>query len=325
MALCPRLRSSVRRNYGTGIYSWLYRVGGGLVVPTLRAAMAREVLTEEQEIRGDAKQTKRYFIRAKTGDVMTVNGWIQILLYMAMIFAITKPLGSYMYRVFEGDRQPLPRLFGAIERLLYKLCGVDPKQQQDWKQYTLAMLVFSAITLLVTYGIERLQDVLPLNPQNFPPVAPDLAFNTAASFTTNTNWQAYSGESTMSYLTQMAGLAWHNFMYRHRHSTRVSTRHHLSLTGRRGEDAGQFLGRSRARHGVRVDSYLYPDRIAAGLAGSHSKLFGICRNSDTGGCQANPGDGAGSITGNHQGIGHQRRRIFQRQQCPSIRERQSAD
>ena len=131
MALCPRLRSSVRRNYGTGIYSWLYRVGGGLVVPTLRAAMAREVLTEEQEIRGDAKQTKRYFIRAKTGDVMTVNGWIQILLYMAMIFAITKPLGSYMYRVFEGDRQPLPRLFGAIERLLCKLCGVDPKQQQD--------------------------------------------------------------------------------------------------------------------------------------------------------------------------------------------------
>ncbi len=143
---------------------------------------------------------------------MTVNGWIQILLYMAIIFAVTKPLGSYMYRVFEGDRQPLPRLFGAIERLLYKLCGVDSKQQQDWKQYTLAMLVFSAITLLVTYGIERLQNVLPLNPQNFPPVAPALAFNTAASFTTNTNWQAYSGESTMSYLTQMAGLAWHNFM-----------------------------------------------------------------------------------------------------------------
>ena len=143
---------------------------------------------------------------------MTVNGWIQILLFAAIIFAITKPLGNYMYRVFEGDRQPLPRLFGAIERLLYKLCGVDPKQHQDWKQYTLAMLVFSGMTLLVTYGIERLQHVLPLNPQNFPPVAPDLAFNTAASFTTNTNWQSYSGESTMSYLTQMAGLAWHNFM-----------------------------------------------------------------------------------------------------------------
>ena len=143
---------------------------------------------------------------------MTVNGWIQILLFAAIIFAITKPLGSYMYRVFEGDRQPLPRLFGAIERLLYKLCGVDPQQQQDWKQYTVAMLVFSAITLLVTYGIERLQHILPLNPQNFGPVPADLAFNTAASFTTNTNWQSYSGESTMSYLTQMAGLAWHNFI-----------------------------------------------------------------------------------------------------------------
>ncbi len=117
-----------------------------------------------------------------------------------------------MYRVFEGERQPLPRLFGAIERLLYKLCGVDPQQQYDWKQYTVAMLVFSAITLLVTYGIERLQHILPLNPQNFGPVPADLAFNTAASFTTNTNWQAYTGESTMSYLTQMAGLAWHNFM-----------------------------------------------------------------------------------------------------------------
>jgi len=143
---------------------------------------------------------------------MTANGWIQILLFVAIIFAITKPLGGYMYRVFEGNGQPLPRLFGTIERWIYKLCGVDPKQQQDWKQYAVAMLVFSAITLLVTYAIERLQHVLPLNPQNFGPVPADLAFNTAASFTTNTNWQAYSGESTMSYLTQMAGLAWHNFI-----------------------------------------------------------------------------------------------------------------
>ncbi len=143
---------------------------------------------------------------------MTANGWIQILLFAAIIFAITKPLGSYMYRIFEGDRQPSARLFGAIERLLYKLCGVDPRQQQDWKQYTVAMLVFSALTLLITYGIERLQHILPLNPQSFGPAPADLAFNTAASFTTNTNWQSYSGESTMSYLTQMAGLAWHNFI-----------------------------------------------------------------------------------------------------------------
>jgi potassium-transporting ATPase potassium-binding subunit len=143
---------------------------------------------------------------------MTANGWIQILLFAAIIFALTKPLGSYMFRVFEGDRQPLPRFFGPIERFLCRLCGVDPREQQTWKAYTVGMLIFSGITLLVTYGIERLQHVLPLNPQNFGPVPAELAFNTAASFTTNTNWQAYSGESTMSYLTQMAGLAWHNFI-----------------------------------------------------------------------------------------------------------------
>jgi K+-transporting ATPase ATPase A chain len=149
---------------------------------------------------------------AKAGKVMTTNGWIQILLYAGVILAVTKPMGSYMFRVFEGERHPLPKLFGPIERFLCRLCGVDPRAQQTWKEYTIGMLVFSAITLLVTYAIERLQHVLPLNPQNLGPVPAELAFNTAASFTTNTNWQAYSGESTMSYLTQMAGLAWHNFI-----------------------------------------------------------------------------------------------------------------
>ena len=143
---------------------------------------------------------------------MTIIGWVQILIFSVVILALTKPIGVYMFRIFEGDRQPLPRFFGPIERLLYRLCGVNPKEGQDWKAYTLALLLFSIIPLLVTYAIERLQHVLPLNPQSFPPVSPDLAFGTAASFTTNTNWQAYGGESTMSYLTQMAGLAWHNFI-----------------------------------------------------------------------------------------------------------------
>ncbi|HSE87515.1 MAG TPA: potassium-transporting ATPase subunit KdpA [Candidatus Binatia bacterium] len=143
---------------------------------------------------------------------MTTIGWIQILLFSIIIFAVTKPIGVYMFRIFEESRQPLPRFFGPIERLIYRLCGVDPKEQQDWQQYALAMLLFSAITLLVTYAIERLQHVLPFNPQNLGPVPADLAFGTASSFTTNTNWQAYGGESTMSYLTQMAGLAWHNFI-----------------------------------------------------------------------------------------------------------------
>ncbi len=143
---------------------------------------------------------------------MTVIGWLQILIFSVVILVLTKPIGVWMFRIFEGDRQPLPRFFGPIERFLYKLCGVDPKVEQDWKQYTLALLLFSVIPLLVTYAIERLQPFLPLNPQKFPSVSPDLAFGTASSFTTNTNWQAYTGESTMSYLTQMAGLAWHNFI-----------------------------------------------------------------------------------------------------------------
>ena len=143
---------------------------------------------------------------------MTAIGWMQILLYAALIFAVTKPLGFYMFRVFEGERQPLPRFFGPIESGIYRLCDVDPEEQHDWRQYSTALLVFSAITLFVTYGIERLQHILPLNPQQLPPVPADLAFGTAASFATNTNWQAYGGETTMSYLTQMAGLAWHNFI-----------------------------------------------------------------------------------------------------------------
>jgi K+-transporting ATPase ATPase A chain len=142
---------------------------------------------------------------------MTANGWIQIGLFALVVLAITKPLGLYMFRVFEGERQPLPRVFGPVERLLHRLCGVDPKREQGWKGYTVAMLLFSLFGVVVTYGIERLQHVLPFNPQQLGPVPPDLAWNTAVSFTTNTNWQNYGGESTMSDLTQMAGLAWHNF------------------------------------------------------------------------------------------------------------------
>jgi K+-transporting ATPase ATPase A chain len=142
---------------------------------------------------------------------MTVNGWLQIGLYALVILLSTKPVGLYLYRVYEGRSRPLPRILGPFERLLYRLSGVDPEREQDWKAYAISMLVFSAVGLVVTYGIERLQGFLPANPNKLGAVAPDLAFNTAASFTTNTNWQAYSGESTMSTLTQMAGLAWHNF------------------------------------------------------------------------------------------------------------------
>jgi potassium-transporting ATPase potassium-binding subunit len=143
---------------------------------------------------------------------MTGNGWLQLALYVAALLAVTKPLGVYMARVFSGEKTFLDRPLHPLERLIYGLCRIDPQVEQPWTTYTVAMLAFSLVSMLVLYGIERLQAFLPFNPQGFPGVAPDLAWNTAASFTTNTNWQAYSGESTMSYLTQMAGLAFHNFV-----------------------------------------------------------------------------------------------------------------
>jgi potassium-transporting ATPase potassium-binding subunit len=142
---------------------------------------------------------------------MTANGWLQIGLFALVVLALTRPVGRYLFQVFEGERQPLPRVLGPVERLVYRLSGVDPRKEQDWMRYAAALLLFSLASMAVTYGIERLQHLLPWNPQHLGPVEPALAFNTAASFTTNTNWQNYGGESTMSYLSQMAGLAWHNF------------------------------------------------------------------------------------------------------------------
>jgi K+-transporting ATPase ATPase A chain len=142
---------------------------------------------------------------------MTAVGWIQIVLFSLLILLVTRPMGEYMFRVFEGDKRPLAAVFRPFERLSYRLCGVDEASEQTWVEYAAALLIFSALGLIVTYAIQRLQGVLPFNPQGFGAVEPTSAFNTAASFTTNTNWQGYSGESTMSYLSQMAGLAWHNF------------------------------------------------------------------------------------------------------------------
>ncbi len=142
---------------------------------------------------------------------MTAIGWFQIFVFIAAIVAVTRPLGVFMFRVFESETAPFPRVLGRFERLIYRLSGVDPKKEQSWKEYTFALLAFSLFSLVVTYLFQRLQHLLPFNPQHLGAVEQTSSFNTAASFTTNTNWQGYSGESTMSYLTQMAGLAWHNF------------------------------------------------------------------------------------------------------------------
>jgi K+-transporting ATPase ATPase A chain len=142
---------------------------------------------------------------------MSLNGWLQIGLFIALVLLLAKPMGLYMAQVFERKRTWLDAVLVPCERVLYRLTGVDAEQEMRWPEYAVAMLVFSAATLGLTYAIERMQQWLPLNVQHLPGVAPDLALNTAISFTTNTNWQAYVPESTMSYLTQMLGLATHNF------------------------------------------------------------------------------------------------------------------
>jgi len=142
---------------------------------------------------------------------MTANGWLKFAIYSLVLLATTPAVGIYLARVFEGERTWLDPLLRPIERFLYKICGVNHEKEMNWRQYAYAMLGFSACTLLITYAIERLQHFLPWNPQNLANVPTDLAWNTAASFTTNTNWQFYTPESTMSYLTEMAGLATHNF------------------------------------------------------------------------------------------------------------------
>jgi K+-transporting ATPase ATPase A chain len=144
---------------------------------------------------------------------MDIFGWIQFALYLLVLLLLTKPIGLYLVRVLDAQgRTFLDPFLKPVEKLFYRMLGLDPRKEQDWKQYTVSMLLFSLVGLLFTYAILRLQHLLPLNPQRLGPVSPDLAFNTAVSFTTNTNWQNYGGETTLSYFSQMVGLAFHNFV-----------------------------------------------------------------------------------------------------------------
>jgi K+-transporting ATPase ATPase A chain len=143
---------------------------------------------------------------------MNISGFVQLALYIGLLLLITKPLGIYLFQVLDANGKTfLDPVLKPVERLTYRILGVDPEREQGWIHYTIAMLIFSMVTMVFTYGILRLQNLLPLNPQQLPAVTDALAFNTAASFTTNTNWQNYGGESTMSYLSQMLALASHNF------------------------------------------------------------------------------------------------------------------
>ncbi len=143
---------------------------------------------------------------------MTGNDILQIVLYFGVLLLLAKPLGVYMARVYEGQPSGVDRVLGPVERLFYRICGIKPEEEMNWKKYTGAVLLFSAVGFFLVYLLQRLQGFLPLNPQKFPAVSPDLSFNTAVSFITNTNWQSYGGETTMSYLTQMVGLGVQNFL-----------------------------------------------------------------------------------------------------------------
>ena len=143
---------------------------------------------------------------------MTMQGWLQIAVFFLLIVACAKPLGTYIAAVMEGRPHFLSKVLRPFERLLYRLCGVDEAKEQTWLTYAGSLLAFSLVSGLLLYLFERVQQVLPWNPQGFGPMSPDLSFNTAWSFLTNTNWQSYTPESTMGYFVQMTGLTVHNFL-----------------------------------------------------------------------------------------------------------------
>ena len=271
---------------------------------------------------------------------MDYFGWIQLALFVGLLVALTKPMGLYLVQVLDVQGKPfLAPVIGPVERLLYFLLRVDPQKEQDWKQYTFALVAFSLVGALFTYGILRLQHILPLNPQGLGPVGDHLSFNTAVSFTTNTNWQSYGGESTMSYLSQMVGLAFHNFVSAAAgiavarspgagHCTQLCKNHRQLLDGfdshnslRAFADLPCLCGVSRV---ARDDPKLQALRNSAGdRILHHSGSQKRCRRTGNQRRARQPGDGgpkgrgsdhcarANGLSGGNQDAGDQRRRFYQ--------------
>src|SRR5271157_4184227 len=180
---------------------------------------------------------------------MNISGWIQLAFFIGVLLLITKPLGIYLFQVLDANgRTFLDPVIKPFERLTYRLIGVDPEKEQGWILYTVAMLIFSMVTMVFSYAIMRLQNFLPLNPQQLPAVTDALAFNTAASFTTNTNWQNYGGESTLSYFSQMVGLTFHNF-----------------VSAAAGIAVAAALVRGIARHSAKTIGHFWVDLIRINL------------------------------------------------------------
>ena len=181
---------------------------------------------------------------------MTWPGWFVIVLFVAIVAAVTRPLGGYIARIAQGGLA-VPRGLGALENGIYRLAGIDPTREQSWAGYALSLLCFHMIGIVVLYGLQRLQHLLPLNPQQLGAVAPDLALNTAVSFATNTSWQSYVGETTLSYLSQMAGITVQSFLSAATGiAVAVALVRGFARTSMRHDR--QFLGRSDADHALRA-------------------------------------------------------------------------
>ena len=266
---------------------------------------------------------------------MTTLGWLQLGLFVALLVAITKPLGIYLWQVLDparaGGKPFLAPVLGPVERLIYWVLRVDPRKEHNWKQYGVAMLLFSLVTAVFTYGIMRLQDYLPWHQYldaaiSRTPMTGHLAFNTALSFTTNTNWQSYGGESTMSYFTQMVGLASHNFM-----SAAVGIAIAAVLIRGIVRSESKTVGNFWVDL-VRIHLYvLLPICLVFAVflvsQGDGAELQALHRGEHAGpdaggvGHAAGVADhraGAGGLAGGHQDAGDQRRRFFQRQRGPSV-------
>jgi K+-transporting ATPase ATPase A chain len=256
---------------------------------------------------------------------MSANGWFQFAVFSVILLASVRPVGIYLARVLEGERTWLDPVLRPIERLIYKLCGVDADKEMNWREYAYAVLGISAVSLVVTYGFERLQHLLPWNPQGLANVGPDLAWNTAASFTTNTNWQSYTPETTMSYLTQMAGLAYHNFL-----SAAMGIAVAVALIRAIKRTSSGTIGNFWVDTTRTLLYVLLPASIIGALllvaqgVPQNLHAYTTAHTLEQPGQTQTIAQGPRGLAGSHQGNGHQRRRILQRQQRPSLREPHAA-
>ena len=264
---------------------------------------------------------------------MSIYALLQIALFLAVLMLLIKPLGWYMARVYEGTPCGLGWAVGWLERLIYRLCGINPSEEMTWQTYAKAMLLFNLLGFVVVYALQRMQGFLPLNPRNMTAVSPDLAANTAVSFVTNTNWQSYSGETTLSYLTQMLGLTVQNFV-----SAATGMAILVALIRGFARRSSQTIGNFWYDLTRSVLYVLLPLSIVGALVlvsqgvGADVPAVSVGRANPTNdGHRWKSRDGteycggAGCFTGDHQAVGHQRRWILQRQLGASVGEPDAAE